>query len=215
MSQSIPRVYFKLTFHTGLYLRLFYTEEFFGWNSEDWPVYLFYSVLAVCLVACICLGIRQSQPRLKHRLPNETILVLSGICTPLLIGLFFAAGRVTMMPTPQGVIQMPRFGCCSQAFVFPQSRLPDLMDLYRDKQIGYVDMITEEYANANHEVRWATVPSVMQHAGRKSSKSASGDPNVPLRHKSKSELSDVEKLWNFGFEQNDAVTLRKEHGAHQ
>jgi hypothetical protein len=202
-------------FNAGLYLRLFYTEEFFGWNAEDWPVYLLYSILAVSLVACTCLSVRQYQPRLKPRLPNETVFLLSGVCTPLLIGLFFAAGRVTVIPNPQGVQQMPRFGCCSQALVFPQSRLPDLVDLYRERRIGYVDMITEDYADANNEIRWAAIPSIMQHAGRKSSKSASSDPDAPLRHKSKSELSDVEKLWNFGFELNDAGALRKEHESFQ
>ena len=87
--------------------------------------------------------------------------------------------------------------------------------MYRERHIGYVDMITEEYANANNEIRWAAIPSIMQHAGRKSSKSAIGASDVPLRHKSKSELSDVEKLWNFGFELNDAGALRKEHESFQ
>jgi len=203
----------KLTFlsSVGLYLRLFYTEEFLGWNSEDWLIYLIYSVLAVSLVACTCLGIRQYKPRTKSHLSNPTILLLSAFCTPLLIGLFFAAGRVTTLPLPEGVHLMPRFGCCSQAFVFPHSRIPDLVDLYRSRHIGYVDMITEEFANEHDELRWAVTPIIMQHVGRRSSKGASGDPNVILRHKYKSELSDVEKLWNFGFETNNADALRAEH----
>ncbi|KAJ6003368.1 hypothetical protein N7451_005915 [Penicillium sp. IBT 35674x] len=194
-----------------LYLRLFYTEEFLGWNSEDWLIYLIYSALAVSLVACTCLGIRQYKPRTQSHLSNPTILLLSAICTPLLIGLFFAAGRVTTLPLPEGVHLMPRFGCCSQAFVFPHSRIPDLVDLYRSRHIGYVDMITEEFADEHDELRWAVTPIIMQHVGRRSSKGASGDPSVPLRHKYKSELSDVEKLWNFGFETNNADSLRAEH----
>ena len=195
----------------GLYLRLFYTEEFLGWNSEDWPIYLFYSTLAVCFVACVLLGFRQSQPHIRRHLPNETIILLSSICTPLLIGLFFAAGRVTMLPIPDGVHQMPRFGCCSQAFVFPQSRIPDLVGLYTSKHIGYVDMITEEYANANNEVRWAVTPSVVQHVGRRSSKGADKSALIPVKPKAKDELTDVEKLWNFRFELNNAEALRVEH----
>ncbi|KAJ5092063.1 hypothetical protein NUU61_006933 [Penicillium alfredii] len=194
-----------------LYLRLFYTEEFLGWNAQDWPIYLAYSILAAAFVACVGLGLRQHRPQLHAHLPNETILLLTGVCTPLMIGLFFAAGRVTMLPIPTGVHQMPRFGCCSQAFVFPRARVPDLVELYRARHLGYVDVITEEYANANNEIRWAVTPSIMQHAGRRSSKAMNDDPAGGLRHKSKSEISEVGKLWNFGFELNDAAALRAEH----
>lgn len=196
----------------GLYLRLFYTEEFLGWNSEDWPYYLFYSILAVCFVSCILLGTRQYQPHSRPYLPNGTIFLFGFICTPLLIGLFFAAGRVTMLPIPNGVHQMPRFGCCSQALVFPQSRIPDLVDLYSSRRIGYVDMITEEYANEHNEIRWAVTPSVVQHIGRRSSKGLD-NALVRVKPKSKSDLTDAEKLWNFGFERNDPEALRAEHEA--
>ncbi|KAJ6191129.1 hypothetical protein N7519_001150 [Penicillium mononematosum] len=194
-----------------LYLRLFYTEELLGWNSEEWPTYLFYSILTVLLVACTCLGVRRYEPRLASHLSNETILLLSGVCAPLLIGLFFATGRATMMPIPDGVHQMPQFGCCSQAFVFPRSRIPDLTELYERKRLGYVDMLTEEFANENGEIRWAVTPVVMQHAGRRSSKGMNNDPYTPLKHKNKAELTEVEKLWNFRFETQDAETLREEH----
>lgn len=118
-----------------------------------------------------------------------------------------------MLPVPEGVHQMPKFGCCSQALVFPRSRIPDLVELYESRHIGYVDMITEEFANANNEIRWAVTPSVVQHVGRKSSKGAAdGDSTVAaFKPKSKGELTEVEKLWNFGFELNDAGALRAEH----
>ena len=116
-----------------------------------------------------------------------------------------------MLPVSEGVHQMPKFGCCSQAFVFPRTRIPDLVDLYKSKHIGYVDMITEEYADANDEVRWAVTPSVVQHVGRHSSKGGDQDTSVVKKHKSKSELTEVEKLWNFEFERNNAAALRAEH----
>ncbi|KAJ5921435.1 hypothetical protein N7466_009761 [Penicillium verhagenii] len=193
-----------------LYLRLFYTEEFFGWNAEEWPIYLFYSILIVCFVGCSLLGIRQYRPSIRPHLPNKIIAIVSVVGSFLLIGLFFAAGRVTMMPIPEGVHQMPKFGCCSQALVFPHSRLNDLVDLFTSKRIGYVDMLTEEFANANQEIRWALTPSVMQHVGRKSSK---GDQAaiVQSKPKSKAELSNVEMLWNFRFELNVADALHLEH----
>lgn len=64
------------TVETGLYIRLFYTEQFLGWNSEDWPIYLFYSILITSLVACTLLSIRQCCPSTRFSLPNETILLL-------------------------------------------------------------------------------------------------------------------------------------------
>lgn len=142
-----------------------------------------------------------------------TIILLSGIFTPLLIGLFFAMGRVTMLPRPSGVHQMPKFGCCSQAFVFPKSRIPELVGLYTSKRIGYVDMLTEEYANERNEIRWAVTPSIVQHVGRKSSKGADVAISSHVKIKSKAELSVVERLWNFEFEMNDAEALREEHDA--
>lgn len=91
----------NVIYSSGLYMRLFYTEEFLGWNSEDWSGYLFYSVLAVCFISCILLGTRQYQPNIRPYLPNGTIFLFGFICTPLLIGLFFAGGRVTMLPIPK------------------------------------------------------------------------------------------------------------------
>lgn len=130
--------------------------------------------------------------------------MLCGICTPLLIGLFFAAGRVTMRPIPAGVHEMPRFGCCSQGFVFPRDRIPKLVDLYEQKRTGYVDMITEEFANKHDEIRWAVTPSVIQHVGRKSSKEA-------LRKQKPKQGLSADDIWNFEFELNDAEALRREH----
>ncbi|KAJ5720927.1 uncharacterized protein N7483_008861 [Penicillium malachiteum] len=41
-----------------LYLRLFYTEEFFGWNSEFWFTYLTASISVVALIAGLCIAAR-------------------------------------------------------------------------------------------------------------------------------------------------------------
>lgn len=161
----------------------------------------------IATVAVLLLGIRHYLMPSKTRrfLTNETILLLSGVCVPLLIALFFAAGRATMLPIPPGVHNMPRFGCCSQGLVFPQSRVPDLVAWYESRRIGYVDMLTEEYADLNGEIRWALTPSVLQHVGRKSSK-ADDYTTRPKYY-----LSMAERLWNFAFETNDAKALRLEH----
>ncbi|KAJ5214923.1 hypothetical protein N7468_010602 [Penicillium chermesinum] len=200
----------KLGASKWLYLRLFYSEEFFGWNSEEWPTYLWYSILAIVVVALVSLGSRQYIPSVKPHMPNSTVLLLCFVCTPLLIILFFAAGRTTMLPLPKGVHLMQNFGCCSQAFVFPRERVPELLELYKSKEEGYVDSITEAYANEHDELRWALIPSVMQHVGRQSTKSTS-DTVGPPRYKTKAEMKGPERLWNFAFETIDPAAMSAEH----
>ncbi|KAF7589514.1 hypothetical protein BBP40_004221 [Aspergillus hancockii] len=102
-----------------LYLRLFYTEQLLGWNSEEWPIYLFFSLLTTIFLTYILLGTIHYQPNTRPFLPDDTAFLLCGICAPLLIGLFFTAGRVSMLPILAGVHEMSKFGCCSQVFVFP------------------------------------------------------------------------------------------------
>lgn len=113
-----------------------------------------------------------------------------------------------MLPLPPGVNEMPRFGCCSQSLVFPSSRAADLIDWYGSKKVGFVDVLTEELADRDGELRWALTPSVMQHVGGKSSK---GDD---FGKDSKYHMSVAEKLWNFAFEGNDPQRLREEHLRH-
>ncbi|KAE8378977.1 integral membrane protein [Aspergillus bertholletiae] len=187
-----------------LYLRLFYTENLLGWNSEEWPTYLLCSLLVASTVLLATLSVRRWRLSSKRFLPNETVFLLCCVCTPLLISLFFATGRVTLRPTPEGVHEMPKFGCCSQGLVFPQGRIMDLAAWYESKGIGYVDMLTEDYANQNGEIRWALTPSVLQHVGSKSSKTSS-----PIPRKGHRTLTQT--LWNFAFEKNDVDTLRQEH----
>ncbi|RAH56665.1 integral membrane protein [Aspergillus piperis CBS 112811] len=187
-----------------LYLRLFYTEIFLGWNSEEWPIYLFFSLLAVSVIVATTTATRYCCPSTARNLSNEIITILSLVVTPLLIALFFAAGRHTMLPIPEGVHAMPKFGCCSQGFVFPQARIGDLVCWYESNQAGYVDMLTESYADQNGEVRWALTPSVLQHVGSRSSKT-----NALGKHRER--LTMAERIWNFGFEENDPGELRLEH----
>ncbi|GKZ59867.1 hypothetical protein AnigIFM49718_006186 [Aspergillus niger] len=109
-----------------------------------------------------------------------------------------------MLPIPEGVHAMPKFGCCSQGFVFPQTRIGDLVSWYEMNKVGYVDMLTERYADQNGEVRWALTPSVLQHVGSRSSKT-----NSLGKHRERLTMS--ERIWNFRFEENDPGELRLEH----
>ena len=112
---------------------------------------------------------------------------------------------MTMLPLPAGVNKMNQYGCCSQGLVFPRAKVPDLINWYETRKIGFVDSLTEEYANQKGELRWALTPSVIQHIGRKSSK---GDD---FGVASKNHISVAEKMWNFAFEQHNATDLRAEH----
>ena len=94
---------------------------------------------------------------------------------------------------------MPRFGCCSQAFVFPRQKALDLVSYFREMKTGYVDVLTERYADARGELRYAITPSLFQHVGKTSSKMGDDGPIIKG------------KTWNFAFETYDAEELREEH----
>jgi hypothetical protein len=89
---------------------------------------------------------------------------------------------------------MDRFGCCSQALVFPQDRIPALADFYERQGVGFVDTLAEEYADAERLERWASMPPVFQHIGAKSSK---GDDFV---EEANWKRSVAQNIWNFEFE---------------
>ncbi|KAJ4309390.1 hypothetical protein N0V94_008955 [Neodidymelliopsis sp. IMI 364377] len=190
-----------------LYLRLFYTEEFFGWNAEDWRSYLYYSLWVAAVPTAILLFVRFVRPTTKLSLsittPRAIVAIYALLATGILI--FFGMGRNTVLPMASGVAEMPEFGCCSQGFVFPHLKALALIDYFKDRQLGFMDVLTEEYANERGELRYAMTPSVMQHVGRKSSKIDDYGPQ------SKWGRSVAEKIWSFTFERFDWSNLRKEH----
>ncbi|KAL4960298.1 uncharacterized protein BDV14DRAFT_193069 [Aspergillus stella-maris] len=156
-----------------LYLRLFYTEKFLGWNSENWPIYLAYSVAAVTFVAFAAIQSRRSIRPLQGTLTNQFIAIICLSCVPLLIILYFLAGRVTMLPLQPGIHKMNAHGCCSQALVFPRDSVPDLLEYMGKARYARplaVDSVIERMADANDLDRYAIVPSQMQHVGAASFK---------------------------------------------
>ncbi|KAI4611751.1 hypothetical protein J4E83_008002 [Alternaria metachromatica] len=190
-----------------LYLRLFYTEEFLGWNAEEWKTYLKNSVYVALVPTVVILFLRFAQPTTKLTLALMTRRTFFAMYTTLalLILIYFGLGRITVQPMAVGVHEMPRFACCSQAFVFPNVKAGELVEYFKERHLGYMDVITEDFANERNELRYAVTPSLVQHVGRKS---FHGDDIGPM---SKWMLSVAEKTWSFAFEKFDWRALRREH----
>lgn len=190
-----------------LYLRLFYTEEFLGWNSEEWSSYLAWSALVFVVPMAALYSVRARYTALKARILTIRTMAIFATMVVSAIVLFFGIGRVTVWPLAPGISLMPKYGCCSQGFVFPRGRALMLTTYFADRHTGAPDVLIEDFANEKGELRWAITPSVVQHIGRKSSKKDDyGDM-------SKYGMSVAEKIWSFGFERLDWRALREEHDA--
>ncbi|KAG9243970.1 hypothetical protein BJ878DRAFT_442265 [Calycina marina] len=191
------------------YIRLFYTETSLGWNLESWPYYVFNSVMigtAVVLAVLIYMNRYQkisSLSGVKRRLHYFFIAIAY---TAIAIGFFFLCGRVSMFPISNGVEEMNKYACCAQGLVYNQARVPRLIEWYREKHLGYVDVLAESLGDTGTVgSRWALTPSVVQHVGTFSTK---GEDKLK-----KGEVSVSQQRWNFAFELNDASMLKIEHEA--
>ncbi|RYP07186.1 hypothetical protein DL765_009238 [Monosporascus sp. GIB2] len=192
--------------HTNfLYLRLFYYESLLGWNSESWPTYLGSSLNVITGVLCLLFLIRRYAPTARPYLTCSVFLLTALVFTPFLILLFFAAGRNCVLPQPAGVHLMPKNACCGQGLVFPRATVADeLLPLFRSNRWSQVptDSFIEQHADATGELRWALTPVVMQHVGGRSSHGVQRGTYGVMT---------PSRLWNFGFEGNDAGALAAEH----
>ncbi|KAL4943853.1 hypothetical protein BDV06DRAFT_188819 [Aspergillus oleicola] len=182
-----------------LYLRLFYTEKFLGWNSENWPIYLAWSVGAVAFVAFAAVQSRRSIRPMQGALSNQFIAIIAFGCVPLLIILYFLAGRVTMLPLRPGIHLMNTHGCCSQALVFPRENVPALLEYMGKARYARpyaVDSVIERMADANELDRLAIVPSQMQHVGAASFKENRKQYGLKGPHR----VQGAHGVWSMGFE---------------
>lgn len=124
------------------------------------------------------------------------LIVQLVIYSALTILLFFATGRNTIFPLPEGVQEMPRFGCCTQGMVYPRDLVKDIAPYFHGSKTRAIDSNFEDYANSHDELRFALVPSIMQHVGTSSSRD---------------DRFYAYKIFNFGFEFNDPNLLHEEH----
>jgi GR25 family glycosyltransferase involved in LPS biosynthesis len=157
-----------------LYLRLFYTDKFLGWNSEEWPIYLFCSISIFTAVTGTLIIGRKKSRSVRELATVHFLVIICFVFLPLLIGLFFLSGRVTMRPLQPGIHVMNRYGCCSQAMVFPRDKAPLLMEHLRQMGRGRISMAVdtaiEQLADEHGLDRLVLVPSQMQHVGAASYK---------------------------------------------
>jgi hypothetical protein len=184
----------RLAERDWVYLRLFYSELFMGWNSEEWLRYS-QRIIAVYSVAFVLFIYLRTRKALRQKLtgvaPAYIPALIFGLWLPALILLYFMTGRIAaarlnpFRPWSAGVREMPRYGCCAQGLVFPERRLAGLQKLFRDPPYDFAgDMMLEGYADEHHWIKWALEPSVLQHLGLKQS----------------SEGTRRAEVWNFSFE---------------
>ncbi|KAJ9609545.1 hypothetical protein H2200_005872 [Cladophialophora chaetospira] len=171
-----------------IYLRLFYTDDLLGWNSEQWATYLFWSFLVWISVSTVIYASKRRFPRQLEFINAEVMASLSLVCIPAMILLFFMAGKQTMMPLSPGVQEMNKYGCCSQGFVYSRDMVPHILDKLKLETKGLVDMQMEKIADAGKYIRWAVVPPLLQHIGATSSKGYGFDDNA-------------RQIWSFRYEQ--------------
>ncbi|CAH0045365.1 unnamed protein product [Clonostachys solani] len=171
-----------------LYLRLFYTELYLGWNGEEWHIYIPRILLVYALVGGILLLGRALRGRYtKKQSPcHATYIVRFHIWFIAFTALFFMAGRVTVIPRSEGIREMNNYGCCGQGLAFPAHHLDMLEEKLRaPPHHAPGDSFIEIIADEMNLKRWAMEPSVFQHVGVRGS-SEKGGPR--------------KDLWNYGFE---------------
>lgn len=192
---------------SSLYLRLFYNTRLQGWNSEFWPQYLFWSVVFEVLLTSVLRVLYRNNAAAARFLTPRTTLTILFVCSPACVGLYFAAGRLTVQPNPVGIHKMDSYGCCSQALLFPREQVPPLLDYFKKRRTGLRDVLIEMYADHNGLTRWALTPSVFQHIGSRSTKWKGNGSEVV----DENGLIATERIWNYHFESWDADRLRNEH----
>lgn len=178
-----------------LYLRLFFTEEFLGRNSEDWLYYLANCCGVILLSFCVLVTLRSFG--YQKIITNLVLGTVCLVCVPACILLYFLAGKLSVHPLTPGIHEMPKFGCCGQGFVFARRTAPSVVQHLREKKVGFVDMLLEEWADEVDLARAVVMPSLLQHVGSTSSKGDDFGGNA------KHDKSVAEKIWNFGFELYD------------
>jgi len=183
-----------------LYLRLFYTETALAWQPDFdfWYAHMSLAFgLAMTVGLTMLLGVRRKWPATRARaLDIPTVAVICLVTIPAFLALVFMIGKYSLSPL-NGVVRMNKFGCCTQAMVYPRTQVPGLVTYLRKRNDGQTDSMIEEYADDNGLERFALAPQVVQHIGLYSSRDNT--------------LVNTQSNWAFYFETNSPVKLEREH----
>ncbi|KAL4728132.1 hypothetical protein ACLX1H_004867 [Fusarium chlamydosporum] len=154
--------YLERTDHLAkwLYLRLFYSETYLGWNSEEWPIYLsravgIYTVVLAAYIIVVTVNLRRQSPRVHVKSHTQNVLHLT-LWTASFIALYFLAGRLTVDPYKEGVREMPNYGCCAQGLVIPHQHLSALEDSLHTASVDIAgDSLIEQFAGSHGLKKYA------------------------------------------------------------
>jgi hypothetical protein len=91
-----------------IYLRLFYLDRLLGWNDEEWPIYLAWSLIVWTTLTGV-MAVLKRISKLRSVLTSLIWLALF-VFIPAVISLHFMAGWQTMWPLPPGVHEMNKYG---------------------------------------------------------------------------------------------------------
>lgn len=181
-----------------LYLRLFYTETSLGWQaSEDFwygHKFLTFALVSGGVLLLLLLWKRACRPS-NRKLDTWTMAVLVLVTAPAFTALVFMTGKYNISPL-KGLERMDKYGCCTQALVFPRSQAQGLIDFLDARGSGQTDSLVEEYADEQGYERYALAPQVVQHVGLVSSRN-----NLPIN---------TQSTWAFWFETQDPTRLEEE-----
>ena len=100
----------------------------------------------------------------RRYLDVRAIVVICVVTVPAFTGLAFMIGKYNLFPM-HGVVEMEKYGCCTQAMVFPRDQVPDLIEFLHERKSGQTDSLIEEYADQKKLRRYALAPPQVQHIG--------------------------------------------------
>lgn len=192
------------------YVRLFWAEKYFGWESEDVRGIVLFCIALLVIVSTLlytfCRApLRQFRDKEKDRdyqhlsgtlryegkrsrLPLTSILIIDAFLLAQTI-LFILSGRNHVYQVPKGISKMPDRGCCTQAIIYPLELVEGLAQhLITHSGERPYDIMTNRWMESQHREKLAIHPPVLQHIGEGSSRLMS------------EQYYRRTPLWSFAFE---------------
>lgn len=181
-----------------LYMRLFNQERSIGWaSSEIGGNHEFWIILGIAAaILTPALTARRMGKPPRGFCDLGTLYIVALIINPALVILFFQSGKASMLPPAAGVFNEP-FGCCSQAMVYPREQVSMLIEFFRERQTGQVDLLLNDLALMKGLDRYSLYPVLAQHIGIDSAR-------MTLK-------TEAQAIWSMAFENLNPASLQKSH----